>query len=174
MPNSGLLLQLLHSSGRNIIWFDGVVIANAIRTADVPSIGGRHKMPAGDAQRTWFPEIVAVLRRDWNRSMPMAKLVELRDQLDAMLQSIRSERGILPPMMNCPKCGSTGRAAPPRVSVRAMILSLARFGIASVEEVQALGKSWNRYRRDEQLDPCGREVGRTKRTSTAECHEDRP
>ena len=39
-------------------------------------------MPAGDAQRTWFPEIVAVLRRDWNRSMSMAKLIELRDQLN--------------------------------------------------------------------------------------------
>lgn len=117
-------------------------------------------MPAGDAQRTWFPEIVAVLRRDWNRSMSMAKLIELRDQLDTMLHLIRSERGILPPVMNCPKCGSMGHAAPPRVSVRAMILSLARFGIASADEVRGLEKSWNRYRRDKQLDLCGREVGR--------------
>lgn len=122
-------------------------------------------MPAGDAQRTWFPEIVAVLRRDWNRSMSMAKLIELRDQLNTMLHSIRSERGILPPVMNCPKCGSTGHAVPPRVSVRAMILSLARYGIASADEVRGLEKSWNRYRRDKQLDLCGQEVGRIIRAS---------
>ena len=116
-------------------------------------------MAAGDAQRTWFPEIVAVLRRDWNRSMSMSKLIELRDQLDSILRSIRSEHGILPPVMNCPKCGSTGHAAPPSVSVRAMILSLARFGIASADEVRALEKLWNRHRRDKRLDLYGQKVG---------------
>ena len=117
-------------------------------------------MPAGDAQRTWFPEMVAVVRRDWDRSMSMTELINLRDRLDSMLQSIRSERGILPPVMTCPSCGSTGAAAPPRVSVRALILSLARFGIASAEEVRGLEKSWNRYRRHEQLDMYGQEAGR--------------
>lgn len=112
-------------------------------------------MPSGDAHRTWFPEMVGVLRCDWDRSMSMAKLIELRERLDAMLQSIRSERGILPVVMTCPKCGAKGQAAPPRVSVRAVILSLGRFGIASVEEVQALEKLWMRYRRDEQLDLYG-------------------
>lgn len=117
-------------------------------------------MPAGDAQRTWFPEMVAVVRRDWDRSMSMTELINLRDRLDSMLQSIRSERGILPPVMMCPSCGSTGAAAPSRVSVRALILSLARFGIASAEEVRGLEKSWNRYRRHEQLDMYGQEAGR--------------
>lgn len=117
-------------------------------------------MPAGDAQRTWFPEMVAALRRDWDRSMSMAKLIELRDRLDAMLQSIRSERGILPPVMTCLSCGSTGHASPPRVSVRAMILSLARFGIAAAEDVRNLEKSWDRHRRHEQLDMYGQEAGR--------------
>lgn len=112
-------------------------------------------MPSGDAQRTWFPEMVGVLRCDWDRSMSMAKLIELRDRLDAMLQSIRSERGILPAVMTCPSCGSVGHAAPPKVSVRAVILSLGRFGIASVEEVRALVKLWTRYRRDERLDLYG-------------------
>ncbi len=112
-------------------------------------------MPSGDAHRTWFPEMVGVLCCDWNRSMSMAQLIELRDRLDAMLQSIRSARGILPAVMTCPSCGSQGHAAPPRVSVRAVILSLGRFGIASAEDVRALEKLWNRYRRDEQLDLYG-------------------
>jgi hypothetical protein len=112
-------------------------------------------MPAGDAQRIWFPELVAVLRRDWNNSMQMPSLIKLRDQLDVMLQRLRSQRGILPQVMNCLKCGSSGRADAPRVSVRAMIFSLARFKIATDEEVQTLEKSWTRYRREEQLDLYG-------------------
>jgi len=92
--------------------------------------------------------------------MSMAKLIELRDRLDSVLQSIRSERGILPPVMTCPSCGSTGHAAPPRVSVRALILALARFGIASAEDARILEKSWSLYRRSEQLDMYGQEAGR--------------
>ena len=117
-------------------------------------------MAAGDAQRTWFPERVEVLPRDWNESMSNLGLIKLRDRLDAMLQSIRSERAILTPMMTCPSCGSTGHAAAPTVSVRARILSLARFGIASTDEVRFLEKSWNRYRREERLDLHGQEAGR--------------
>lgn len=117
-------------------------------------------MPAGDAQRTWFPEMVTVLRRDWNESMSMADLVELRDRLDTILQSIRAERGILTPLMTCPSCGSTGHAGAPRVSVRALILSLARFEVASPDEVRSLEQSWNRYRREKGLDLHGQEAGR--------------
>jgi len=56
-------------------------------------------MPAGDAQRTWFPEMITALRREWRETMSCAELVELRDRLNAMLQAIRSERDIHPPMM---------------------------------------------------------------------------
>ena len=131
-------------------------------------------MPAGDAQRTWFPEMVAVLRRDWNESMSMAELVELRDRLDTMLQSIRSERGILTPLMTCRSCGSTGHAAAPRVSVRALILSLARFGMASPDEVRFLEKSWNRYRREERLDLHGQEAGRITARCSGRTRASRP
>lgn len=112
-------------------------------------------MPAGDAQRTWFPELIVLLRRDWNPSMSMLQLVELRNQLDGMLQTIRTERSILPPLMTCSHCGLKGRAARPKVSVRAMIFALSRFRIASLDEVHALEKIWDRYRRDEHLDVYG-------------------
>jgi len=51
-------------------------------------------MPSGDAQRTWFPEMIAVLRREWDSSMSLTELIALRDRLDAMLQAIRSTRNI--------------------------------------------------------------------------------
>jgi hypothetical protein len=131
-------------------------------------------MPAGDAQRTWFPEMVAVLRRDWDRLQSMGKLIDLRGRLDAMLQSIRSERGILPPLMKCPSCGILDHAAPPRVSVRALILALGRFGVASAEEVRSLEKSWNRYRGNEQLDLYGEEAGRITTRCSGRSRVSRP
>ena len=55
-------------------------------------------MAAGDAQRVWFPEMVQRLRSQWHQGMPLDALVELRDDLDAMLQQIRSERQIRTPL----------------------------------------------------------------------------
>jgi hypothetical protein len=115
-------------------------------------------MPAGDAQRTWFAEMVDSLRCRWHRSMSITELIELCAQLDAMLQSIRAERGILPALVYCRQCKTRHRAAPPRVSVRALILALARFEIASLDESRALEKSWKRYRLSEELDLYGQPV----------------
>jgi hypothetical protein len=90
--------------------------------------------------------------------MSITELIELRGQLDAMLQSIRAERGILPALVYCRQCNTRHRAAPPRVSVRALILALARFGLASLDESRALEKSWKRYRLSQQLDLYGQPV----------------
>ena len=51
-------------------------------------------MAAGDAQRVWFPEMIERLRSQWHQDMSLDAIVELRDELDAMLQRIRSERRI--------------------------------------------------------------------------------
>jgi len=59
------------------------------------------------------------------------ELISLRDRLDETLQKIRNERNIIPSMMWCPKCQKRHRSAPPKVLVRAMILALKRFKIAS-------------------------------------------
>jgi hypothetical protein len=102
--------------------------------------------------------MVAFLREHWNGKMPLPQLIELRDHLDGMLHSIRSDRAIVPAVITCSKCGSTGHGSAERVSVRAMILSLARFGIASTEDVKAIEKAWDQYRRNEQLDLYGRKI----------------
>ena len=112
-------------------------------------------MPSGDAQRTWFPEMVEALRQEWHEGMSVAELVRLRYRLDAMLQAIRSERKIRPQLMTCPGCGTRGPAAEPRVSVRAMILSLGRFGIASPTDARRLEKAWIKYQRENGVDLYG-------------------
>ena len=112
-------------------------------------------MASGDAQRTWFPEMIETLGQTWSPSMSETDLMALRDRLDTTLQTIRSERHILPAMMWCPRCQTRHRSAPPKVAVRAMILALGRFDLASAAEVKALERRWNTYRRYQQLDRYG-------------------
>ena len=125
-------------------------------------------MPAGDSQRTWFPEMVDELRKRWRAELPLSDLIQLRNDLDAMLHRIRSERNIRTPVIRCPRCGHTGPATEPDVSVRATILALGRFGIALVEEVKALDKRWAVYRKANGLDLHGTPAA-TKASSGSPC-----
>jgi hypothetical protein len=109
-------------------------------------------MPSGDAQRTWFPEMVARLRAEWHEGMSISSLIGLRDELDETLHRIRAGRNIQTPIITCPRCGMTGHAAEPRVSVRALILALVRFEIASKDQTRALEKDWAAYRKQHRLD----------------------
>jgi hypothetical protein len=113
-------------------------------------------MPSGDAQRTWFPEMIVRLRGEWHAGMSVPALIGLRDELDGALQRIRAGRNIQTPIITCSKCGLTGPAAEPHVSVRALIMALARFEIASKDQTRALEKEWAAYRKQHQLDVEGK------------------
>lgn len=113
-------------------------------------------MAAGDAQKVWFPEMIERLRSQWHPGISFDAIVELRDDLDAMLERIRSARSIRPPTLRCPRCGHVGEGVAPHVSVRALILSLQRFGIADAEHIKTLEKRWAAYRQQHTLDPYGK------------------
>jgi hypothetical protein len=113
-------------------------------------------MPAGDAQRVWFPAMVVKLRLEWRENMPHSALIELCEELDAMLHRIRSERKILRPIIRCRSCGAERRMAEPRVSVRAMILALGRFQIVPQTQIKKLEREWAKYRKQEGLDLYGK------------------
>ncbi len=125
-------------------------------------------MAAGDEQRVWFPEMIEDLRSQWRENMSFNAIVKLREDLDAMLQEIRSERHIHPPVVKCPQCGRVGEGDAPHVSVRAMILSLLRFGIAPAEPTYALEKRWAAYRKENSLDLYGKGPASTT-TGPAHC-----
>ena len=113
-------------------------------------------MPAGDTQRVWFPEMIQKLLAEWHVAMSFPDLIELRDALDSILRRIRSAGSIHPPVFKCPACGKIGPAAEPKISVRAMILSLARFEIAEAERTKILDREWAVYRKQKQLDLYGK------------------
>ena len=83
-------------------------------------------MPAGDASRTWFSEMIETLRQEWKPEITWEQVIALRDRLDAMLKEIRFSRGIRQSTMWCPVCNRHTEQAPPNVSVRALILALGR------------------------------------------------
>jgi len=113
-------------------------------------------MASGDASRTWFPEMIDTLRHEWSHDLTWDQLVALRDGLDQALQRIRAERRILSPMMNCPACGERHRAAPPEVSVRAMILAVGRFHVAEMAEVAEFARRWKKHQKADRLDRNGK------------------
>ena len=98
----------------------------------------------------------------------MPTLISLRDELDGMLQRIRTGRNIQTPIITCRRCGTTGRAAEPHVSVRALLLALGRFEIASKDQTRALEKAWAEYRKQHRLDIEGKVPSRVSGT----CHID--
>jgi hypothetical protein len=102
--------------------------------------------------------MLEILRARWHVDLPFAELIELRDELDTMLHRIRAERHIRPPVIRCPQCGHVGEAAEPDVSVRAMILSLRRFGMVPAEHVKMLEKRWATYRKQNGLDLYGKKA----------------
>ena len=103
--------------------------------------------------------MVETLRSQWHQGMSSETTIELRDELDRMLQRIRTERHTRTPVFKCPHCGHVGEGAQPHVSVRAMLLSLARFGIADAEQVRTLEKGWALYMQENRLDIFGKSEG---------------
>ncbi len=103
-------------------------------------------------KETWFPQMILQLLAEWHEEMLLPTLIHLRVELDKLLQDIRHAGNIQTPIINCPKCGKAAHAVEPRVSVCAMILALARFDIASQEQVNGLEKAWAQNRKQRQLD----------------------
>lgn len=99
-------------------------------------------MPAGERSQVWYPELVALLRSRWRSDLSWEAMVGLRDHLQSQLQDLRGLRGIVPPVIRCPSCGARGPAAPPTISVRAMLLAVGRFGIEPTEAVRQRERNW--------------------------------
>src|SRR5438128_2730765 len=96
------------------------------------------------------------MRSHWHDGMSVEALLQLRDDLDGMLRHLLSRRNIHAPVFTCRVCGATGRGPEPHVSVRATILALVRFGIATKAQTHRLEKDWTEYRNKNGLDLYGK------------------
>jgi hypothetical protein len=112
-------------------------------------------MPADDPQRVWYPKLIDRLRATWQPGMPFDGIVGLRDNLETLLQEIRTRDQVQSPTFRCRYCGIDAPGPEPHVSVRAMIVSLVRFEIATAEETYATEKAWAAHRKQHSLDIYG-------------------
>ena len=88
----------------------------------------------------------------------MPALISLRNELDEMLQCIRTSRNIRTPLITRRKCGMTARAALPQVGVRTLILALGRFEIATKDKAHVLEKEWAGCRKHRRMTDEGKVI----------------
>jgi len=113
-------------------------------------------MPRGERNQVWYPELVVLLRSEWRPDLSWETIMELRGQLQGHLEQLRARRGIVPAAVHCRSCGTTAPAAPPVISVRAMLLAVGRYGIETHEVVRQRERAWTGYRAQHDLDLVGR------------------
>ena len=116
-------------------------------------------MPAGDAQRVWFPEMIEELKTYWSPTVPWNELADFCARMTEMRKRISQERGLKPPKMRCNGCGGTLRPLF-EVSIRSALFALKKNGVITDTELEDLDKSWARHKRAHGLDAFGRKAKR--------------
>ncbi len=125
-------------------------------------------MPAGDAQRAWFPEMLSELRRFWDNEPDWREVVEFCEIMTSLRSSIRNQRGIRGPMMTCRNCGQKHAMTLPPISPRSLLFALQKTEIITDDELKQLDKEWKRFRKNENLDALGHtNTGSAEDTSRA-------
>ena len=112
-------------------------------------------MPAGDAQRVWFPEMLEELKTSWSRTMPWKELANFCARMTEKRKQIRRERGIQPPKMRCPKCGNISQSDISGVSIRSALFALKNNGVITDDEFKEIDKSWMKHKKRNDLDAHG-------------------
>ena len=115
-------------------------------------------MPAGDAQRVWFPEMIEELRSTWSRAMIWKEFADFCGRMTAKRKEIRRTRDIQPPKTRCPRCGRVSRSDISGISIRSGLFALKNNGVVTEAEFKELDRSWMRYKAKHDLDPYGRKV----------------
>ncbi len=112
-------------------------------------------MPSGDAQRAWFPQMLAALEEFWTPEVSWEAFIVFCTRMTAVRSEIRKTKGIRSPMMYCRSCKERHPAKLPDISPRSALFALQKLGMISDAEMKALDRDWARYRREKQLDAYG-------------------
>ena len=116
-------------------------------------------MATGDAGRVWFAEMLQELASTWSPSMTWEELADFCQRMTGTRRALRAERGILPPMTRCRRCGKVSRSDIQGVSIRSALFALKRMDRLGEEDFKALDKRWKRHKERHGLDPFGRQAG---------------
>jgi hypothetical protein len=112
-------------------------------------------MPAGDAQRAWFPEMLSELKPFWDNTPDWSAIIAFCDRMTSIRLSIWERQGIRGPIITCRSCGKKHAMTMPPVSPRSLIFALRKIDVITDDELKRLDKQWKRFRNDEKLDALG-------------------
>lgn len=112
-------------------------------------------MPAGDAQRAWFPEMISELKNRWYKNISWDDTREICRNMQVLRDKIRKDRNIKPVKMYCKKCEKYTFSTPPPISIRSLLFALRKSDIITEVELKAYDKEWKKYKRENNLDPYG-------------------
>ncbi len=112
-------------------------------------------MPAGDAQRAWFPEMLEDLKSRWPSGMSWEELAVFCRDMTEKRQKIKEARNISDGSMACKECG--GRLVLPPISIRSALFALRKINVIDESELKRLDRDWGRHRKARGLDACGNE-----------------
>jgi hypothetical protein len=121
-------------------------------------------MPAGDARRVWFPEMLEELQHMWPSSVSWEELGDFCHRVTEKRKQICDSRGIKSPLVRCPACGVVARSGHPEVSIRSALFALRGTGTVGEAERKALDRSWKNYEKNRRLDPYGRKLETSENT----------
>ena len=113
-------------------------------------------MAAGDAQRAWFPEMMAKLREAWNPQMSWEESADFCQKMTFFRESIWKDQKIKPARTWCQNCQEYHDSRPPAISIRSMLFTLKKLNVIDDNEIKALDKSWKKYRKASNLDAYGK------------------
>ena len=113
-------------------------------------------MAAGDAQRAWFPEMMAKLKGTWNPQMSWEECADFCQKMTALRESIWKKRKIKPAKRWCQNCQEYHDSRPPEISIRSMLFALKKLKVINDNKIKALDKSWKKYRKASNLDVYGK------------------
>jgi hypothetical protein len=112
-------------------------------------------MPAGDAQRAWFPDMLSELEGFWGNQPGWEDVICFCEIMTSLRTKIREQRGIRPLMMRCRSCGGKHAATIPPISPRSLLFALQKIEAIDDQELKRLDKEWMRFRKTENLDARG-------------------
>ncbi len=105
--------------------------------------------------QTWFSAVIAELRASWTPGTPWEEVIALRARLQQTRDAAAELRHQTSPGRRNARCSCCGGDKRPIITVRALVLSLGRFGIESAETVGQMDKAWAKYRALHRLDMLG-------------------
>jgi hypothetical protein len=127
-------------------------------------------LPPGDAQRAWFPEMIAIAKERWSKNMSWEDTILLCSEMQDLRDKIRREKQIKPVRIYCKKCEKYSLSTPTTVSPRSLLFMLKKENIITEDEFKMLEKDWNKYRKIHNLDAYGTAVDKIDKTQHHSTH----